>query len=607
VPITPATNQPYRQGLLGQGLLGLRTLGGSPPPILRGHAILGLSLLGGVPEPAGTNPNVTVTAGLAGVTVTAKGATAVVPGGDQGYYWGASYNSGGPGSGNWQPDTPYAVPTAVPTIGSVPGGHGAVTSLVAEDGQGYWVIGGVVYGFGDNSLNQLNPSTSILYYTNVPSTGGAVGPVNVSSGMGLPGGIVQVDGGFKWGMALDSSNPGGPGTGYLWAWGNATFGSLGNNTGSGPPQTVAEQVFAVGGSAIDPLIVQTVYWSISGAAGHGLAIEPAGTAVAGKTTVASWGRNNFGQIGDNTTIERDIPVRVLTGAQGDPSGFLVDIVFVSVGDYHCVALDKFGQVWTWGRNDGSGGGNANTFGQLGDGTTTQRNTPVLAGFIVSTSTPPPWLPNTITAISGGGGTTTDGQTLVIDSSGQVWSWGCNGQGQLGIGGSTSQTIPQQVTLIGGTPFTADAVWSGGNHGLALKAGQVYAWGDNTQGELGLGTVGGTSVKHPTLVTTFTAPVGLISAGHGMSIADAGTNSNVTVVAGLATVTVSGLGATANAAGNVTVTAGLASVSVTAKGASATGVTNVTVVAGLARVIVSAFQAGASIPAGVNGPFVGRIV
>ena len=78
-------------------------------------------------------------------------------------------------------------------------------------------------------------------------------------------------------------------------------------------------------------------------------------------TVIAWGRNNFGQLGDGTTTDRNAPV---------PIGSDTNWVAVASGGYHTVALKSDGTLWAWGQNN---------FGQLGDGTTTQRNSPVPIG------------------------------------------------------------------------------------------------------------------------------------------------------------------------------------------------------------------------------------
>ena len=111
-------------------------------------------------------------------------------------------------------------------------------------------------------------------------------------------------------------------------------------------------------------------------------------------TVATWGGNMFGQIGDGTTTERDSPY-VVPGLTG--------ITQVAIGE-HALALDTSGTVWSWGDNNS---------GQLGNGTTSQipgsNRTPV----------PIPGLTGVIRVVAG------DYYSLALRSDGTVWAWGEN--------------------------------------------------------------------------------------------------------------------------------------------------------------------------------------
>jgi len=176
---------------------------------------------------------------------------------------------------------------------------------------------------------------------------------------------------------------------------------------------------------------------------HELAIKKDGT-------VWSWGLNHNGQLGNGTTINQSMPVKV--------SG-LTDIISVSTGYYFSLALRADGTVWTWG-NNGSG--------QLGDGTVTNRSTPVKVSGITD-----------VIAISGGGN-----HSLALKTDGTVWAWGSNTSGQLGDGTQTNRSTPVQVS-----GFTnAVSISAGEGHSVALRAdGTVWAWGNNVGGSLGNGT------------------------------------------------------------------------------------------------------------------------
>jgi alpha-tubulin suppressor-like RCC1 family protein len=132
---------------------------------------------------------------------------------------------------------------------------------------------------------------------------------------------------------------------------------------------------------------------------------------------------------------------------------------IVAGDDHSVALNDDGTVWTWGDNG---------YGQLGDGTTMNRNAPVP---VISLSD--------VFAVAGGGN-----HTLALTGEGRVWAWGDNSNGQLGDGTFLSRTQPVLV------PYFTDgvAVAAGYAHSLGLKKdGTVWAWGDNSSGQLGNGT------------------------------------------------------------------------------------------------------------------------
>jgi len=130
----------------------------------------------------------------------------------------------------------------------------------------------------------------------------------------------------------------------------------------------------------------------------------------------------------------------------------------AAGAEYTVVLRADGSVWGFGRNH---------YGQLGDGTTTQRLQLTQA-----------LLPVKAAAICAG-----NNHTLALDESGQVWSWGYNGSGQLGLGHSQPTNRP---TLVPGLSDIG-AIGAGGNYSLAAhRDGSLYVWGQNNQGQLGLG-------------------------------------------------------------------------------------------------------------------------
>ena len=160
---------------------------------------------------------------------------------------------------------------------------------------------------------------------------------------------------------------------------------------------------------------------------------------------------------------------------------------ISSGAYHNLFLQSNGNVWAWGLNSN---------GQLGDGTTTQRNSPVPLTTLSS-----------MEAVSSGGT-----HSLALRNNGTVWGWGNNANGQLGDGTIVQEAAPEQLATLSGMI----AVSAGASHSIALKNdGTVWVWGNNANGQLGDGTT--TQDNSPEQLTTLTGIVA-ISAGANHSLA-----------------------------------------------------------------------------------------
>jgi hypothetical protein len=140
------------------------------------------------------------------------------------------------------------------------------------------------------------------------------------------------------------------------------------------------------------------------------------------------------------------------------------VVAIADGHVHTIALKSDGTVWTWGDN---------SRGQLGDGTTTGRLTPVQVTGLSD-------------AVDIAAGTY---HTIGLKSDGSVWTWGENYYGQLGDGTYTTRFAPVQVVGVD----SVVAIAGGGSHTVALKSDEtVWTWGSNFRGELGNGAYGGSS-------------------------------------------------------------------------------------------------------------------
>jgi alpha-tubulin suppressor-like RCC1 family protein len=307
---------------------------------------------------------------------------------------------------------------------------------------------GTVFAWGDNTYGQLGDNSTNSY--NVPVA------VNTDSGVSALSGkvVVGITAGLNHSLALCSD-------GTLAAWGFNRYGQLGDNTNRNRLAPVA--VNTNSGSALHGRTVVAI------AAGfdHNLAL-------CGDGTVAAWGRNLDGELGNNTGgfgVQSLLPVAVST----DPnlsalSGKLVTAIAASYG--HSMALCSDGTVAAWGLN---------TYGELGDNTLTGRLVPVAVNTDPTISA---LFGKTVTAIAAGGF-----HSLAVCSDGTVAAWGKNVTGQLGDNTTAVRQVPVAVStasiISALSGRTALATAAGYEHSLALCSdGTVAAWGANGYGQLG---------------------------------------------------------------------------------------------------------------------------
>jgi alpha-tubulin suppressor-like RCC1 family protein len=309
--------------------------------------------------------------------------------------------------------TPVSVAGTIKTFCQITGG-GSFSLAIDKNGR--------VWSWGVNSTGQLGDNTTVSKRT----------PVSV---LGAVKTFCQINSGNAHAMAIDKN-------GRAWGWGQNSNGRLGDNSVINRLTPVS-----VGGT------VKT-FCNISGGTNHSLALDKNGRAW-------SWGLSNFTQLGNGDVLWTYSPIEITGGTK--------TFCGISVGDGFSTAIDKNGRAWAWGANNG---------GQLGDDTTTNRFSPISVQGAVKT----------FCKINAGAVFGSTGFVLALDKYGRAWSWGYNGVGQLGINSTTSQRTP--VSVLGGVKTFCE-ISNGVNQPFALaidKNGRVWSWGVNGTGQLGNNTV-----------------------------------------------------------------------------------------------------------------------
>lgn len=251
--------------------------------------------------------------------------------------------------------------------------------------------------------------------------------------------------------------------GSLQAWGNGRSGQLGNGLAANSDLPV-------------PVTLPTTVTVVAVATGgkHSLALTSTGQ-------VLAWGNNVDGELGDGTNSNSAVPVPVHLPKK-------VVVTAIAAGDDDSMAVTSTGQVYAWGTNE---------YGELGDGSKQDTNTPVAV-----------LLPRGTKVIAIG---TSYNYSVALTAGGHVLTWGSNGSGQLGTGFKAASEIPLRVKLPKGIKIIAIA--NGGYHCLALTStGQIMAWGDGGFGQLGDGHT--TSVLSPVRVRLPKLPTGVKIVGIG---------------------------------------------------------------------------------------------
>lgn len=291
----------------------------------------------------------------------------------------------------------------------IPGLSG-VTAVSAGDGHSLALMeNGSIKSWGQNFFGALGNNTTT--FSDVP--------VDVHV---LTSGVTAISAGGFYSVALTEG-------GAVYSWGSGQFGQLGHGPGLvnyDEPEPISTLTSGVA--------------AISAGQNHVLALLE-------NHTVMAWGNNQNGQVGNNSpatdNIEAPVAVSVLT-----------DVIAISAGGTHSLALRGDGTVWAWGGNDN---------GAVGDGTTDDRFVPVQVSGLED-----------IVAIAAG-----TNFSFAVASDGTIYGWG----GLPGDGASTSTLTPVVVSGLS----DGQTISAGKYHVLTVSGDKtLYSWGENTQGQLGIG-------------------------------------------------------------------------------------------------------------------------
>ena len=407
---------------------------------------------------------------------------------------------------------------------SVVTGNWAMAAIEASTGNAYcWGYGRIDGNLGDNTFNNRSSPVSVVggrswsaitlnatqtttaleastgnIYCWGTGTNGTLGNNQVA----VVASPVSIFGGrsfssFSFNYGIEGS------TGNAYAWGLGTTGQLGDNTilsKSSPVSVVGgrswKQLFcAVGQYAIEASTGNAYAWGAgaAGVLGNNLTnnqsspvsvvggrsfstisanwINSTGVIVALEASTGrayTWGGGSNGILGNNLTNNQSSPVSVV-GGRSFSKIMISQMAFSQTGTCMLAIEGSTGNLYTWGSNNN---------GQLGDGSTNNRSSPVsvLGG-------------RSFVAIGVAGNLVTANLSVcyaIEGSTGNVYAWGAATTG--GLGNNTDLSSGSPVSVMGGYGFNQYA--TGTSHNLAIEAstGRAYSWGLNTTGQLGLNSI-----------------------------------------------------------------------------------------------------------------------
>ena len=327
-----------------------------------------------------------------------------------GQVWGWGYNNKGQAGNNLSNQiifTPISIQGVKKTFCQISVSYSYSTLGLDKNGQ--------IWGWGYNNYGQLGINSLTAKCTPVSIQGAKKTFCQISSGKGHSAGIDK--------------------NGQIWGWGYNSFGQVGcySNLNKSTPVSI--------------LGAKKTFCQITAQQNTTISVDKNGQ-------TWSWGYNPYGGLGDGTTLARCTPVSIL--------GAKKTFCKIANGDnYFTVGIDKNGQVWCWGYN---------SYGQLGDNNPgTNKCTPIsIQGA-----------KKTFCQITAG-----QQHSAGIDKNGQVWGWGYNRYGQLGVNSIAAQYTP--VSILGAKKTFCQILSGGGTQTIGVdNKGQVWGWGYNRYGQLGI--------------------------------------------------------------------------------------------------------------------------
>lgn len=413
------------------------------------------------------------------------------------------------------------------------------------------VADGRVWCWGNNQSGELGTTVNLGQFTHIPQqVQGLIGTIaGLTAGEGFSCALTTLGQVYCWGAndmhQLGNTTPTGTsvpmlveGLGYVsqfaasgasvcalsgarpWCWGDAHDGQLGTGT------------LSLFRSAV-PMPVRDLDGVINLAMGAGGVAHVCAKKVTGE--LYCWGVNSAGELGNGSPNFRTAPVDVLA---------LIGVSTVTSGAQHsCAVGNNNDGLWCWGLN---------MSGEVGDGTTQQRQTPTLvantAGATITSADSSShscaiidgivkcWGQNTFGQLGNGTTVNTATPTAVqgslaavgvvtglnhscaFNAAGNVWCWGSNFSGKLGVGSTVDQTTPQAV--VGLSNVTAMA--AGYSHTCAIINNTSMAcWGSNGDGQLGVPIGTYPSSTTPVFIANFSASRIVAGEGHTCALSMAG--------------------------------------------------------------------------------------